>query len=413
MRCIAGMRRLRLLLPPLLVIAATGTGRAESYVPEAGEELDLLIVVDSSPGMADELGALAPQIAALVADISADFTNDDGVDLSLHVAVVTADLGAGSHPLAGCALDGDGAKLQAAPATCNGPTGRFLSREVSAWGEVDANYSGTLAEAVDCMIPRAADGCVVQQPLAAARRALDGTVTDNLGFLRPTAALAILVVSNQEDCSTGSAETLFDPAASDAGPATSYRCAAQGWTCSPPIDGTAQAHTGCYVAAASPLSDLVELQAGIRETKSEPWRIAVGVVRGPSEPVAVAAGPAIAPSCGGDAPRAGSPGLRLDAYANLFDHRFVASVCEDALDPFRDAVHAAVYDPGPPPDGDAGYGWCDGGFGGQDAGDEGGFPFEGDGGCSSGGAGGTRTALILLALMLFRPRSGRCEPRKR
>ena len=36
-----------------------------------------------------------------------DFTNDDGVELSLRVGVVSADLGAGSHPLPGCVAGGE------------------------------------------------------------------------------------------------------------------------------------------------------------------------------------------------------------------------------------------------------------------------------------------------------------------
>jgi MYXO-CTERM domain-containing protein len=389
------MKAARLVLPPLLVIATASTGRAESYVPEEPEELDLLIVVDTSAGMADELAALAPQLGALVEQLSAELTNYDDLAPSLHVGVVSADLGAGPHALPGCVAGGDGAAFVAP----------FLYRNVSGWGDVDQNFEGSLAEAVADMVPTAADGCVVQQPLAAARRALDGTVTDNVGFLRPTAALAVLVITNQEDCSTGDA-SLFDPAAP--GPATSYRCAAQGWTCTPPIDGTPQAHAGCYVAAVSPLDNVWELHQAVRVTKGEPWRIAVGVVRGPSEPVAVVDGPAIAPSCGGDAPRAASPALRVDAYANLFDHRFVGSICEDTLGSFADAVRGAVSDPGPG-DSDGGWSICDGGGWDdpQDAGDEGGFPgFGKGGGCATGGGDGGGV-LLLLALGLLARRAKR------
>lgn len=400
------MRRLRLLLPPLIVIATASTGRAESEAPPPPPiEIDLLIVVDTSPGMAEELAVFAPQIGGLVGEIARS-TSEDFQETSLHVGVVTADLGAGPHALAGCVSGGDGARFAPAPATCNGPTDLFLRHTRSDWGDLDRNYSGTIEEAVDCMIPRVADGCVVQQPLAAANRALDGTVTDNLGFLRPGAALAVLIVTHQEDCSTTDPTTLFDPAS---GPVTSYRCAAQGWTCSPPIDGSTQAHTGCYVAAASPLTAPYEAHLALRQVKSEPWRIAVGVLRGPSEPVATVAGPAIAASCGGGTPRTASPALRVDAFANLFDHRSIGSVCEDLLNPFQDAVYAAANDTGPGPDGDAGHGFCDGGGWGVDSG-EGTFPFQGDG-CSAGGGAGTGAIVILLGLPLLLARRAKRKER--
>lgn len=363
------MHHLRLLLPPLLVMGSASAGRAESAPPPpAPEAIDLLIVVDTSAGMTEERTALAAVIGSMVEDISSSFPNEYGYGASLHVGVITADLGAGPHALPGCVAGGDGAALRAIPAAgCTGPTGAFVSREVDEWGNLTRNFDGELGDAVACIVPRELDGCVVQQPLAAARRALDGTVTDNVGFLRPDATLAILIVTNQEDCSTDDPATLFDPAA--AGPATSYRCAAQGWTCSPPIDGTPQTHASCYVAAMSPLSATYDLHTAIRAVKSEPWKIAVGVLRGPAAPVVTAAGPEIAATCGAGTGRAASPALRVDELAGLFDHSALGSVCEDITEPFELAVQAAANDPGPGPDGDAGHGWCDGGGWGVDSGE--------------------------------------------
>jgi hypothetical protein len=404
------MRRSVLLLSPLLVMAAGRAGRAESWVPPPGAELDLLVVVDSSPAMAEERAALAPALGALVEQVARDLESDHGVGLSLHVGLVTADLGAGPHALPGCVPGGDGGRLRAvASGDCAGPTGAFVVREVDEWGGEIRNFEGELGDAVACIVPRELDGCVVQQPMAAARLALDGTVTDNIGFLRPTAALAILVVSNQEDCSAADAATFFDPAS---GAVTSYRCAAQGWTCTPPIDGTPQSHTGCYPAAGAPLIAPFDLTSAVSAVKSEPWRIAVGVLRGPAEPVHVTAGPAIAPSCGAGAPIAASPALRIDAFAGLFAHAWLGDLCGGDLNPFRDAIYAAIHDPGPAPDGDAGVGWCDGGWSDtHDAGDEGGFPFGGGGGCSAGGGGGLGAALILLGLLRLLARGAQREQR--
>jgi hypothetical protein len=66
-----------------------------------------------------------------------------------------------------------------------------------------------------CVAPRG-DGCAIEQPLEAVLRALAPEATANAGFLRERSLLAIVIVSDQDDCSAADPR-LFDPADAELG----------------------------------------------------------------------------------------------------------------------------------------------------------------------------------------------------
>ena len=78
------------------------------------------------------------------------------------------------------------------------------------------NYSGTLAGAFSAMASLGASGCGFEQPLQAAKNALNNNPA-NAGFLRPNASLALFFVTDEDDCSIshstilGSDTTTFGP----------------------------------------------------------------------------------------------------------------------------------------------------------------------------------------------------------
>jgi len=108
--------------------------------------------------------------------------------------------------------------------------------------------------AFQCMALVGDGGCGMEAPLEGARRALDGHRTENKGFLRPGAALAVIFITDEEDCSVQMArrnETA--PPTKDCQPGqpeswdcfnTDYRCLARSMQCDQPMSAQGP-HTNC------------------------------------------------------------------------------------------------------------------------------------------------------------------------
>src|SRR6185369_11195619 len=120
------------------------------------------------------------------------------------------------------------------------------------------------------------DGCGFEQHLGAARLALDvDQPLENEGFLRPDAILGLVVLADEDDCSTRAATDLFEPSTSRYGAQGSFRCAEYGHLCNgapPPRTGGAVA--GCHAAEGAgkltPVADYVTFFKGL---KAQPERV--------------------------------------------------------------------------------------------------------------------------------------------
>ena len=160
---------------------------------------------------------------------------------SLHLAVISTDLGAGDGSVAGCDATGgkNGIFQYTARGTCPtsglDPGATFIS-------DIDGvrNYSGNLADVFSCIAALGESGCGFEHQLAAITRALgaDGRAApaENQGFLRPDAFLVIVVVSDEDDCSAPPDSPLFDTTAnttleSPLGPPGNFRCNEFGHLC--------------------------------------------------------------------------------------------------------------------------------------------------------------------------------------
>jgi len=88
--------------------------------------------------------------------------------------------------------------------------------------------------AFQCIAKLGTQGCGYEHSLESARRALDPQSNINPGFLRDDAFLAIVFITDEDDCSARNPQ-LFDPtqaALTDPlGPLTSFRCFEFGITC--------------------------------------------------------------------------------------------------------------------------------------------------------------------------------------
>ena len=193
------------------------------------DRADILFVVDNSASMgdkqrrfADALRDAEPLLHALG---------------SVHVAMVTTDLGAGTLDEWGCHGRGDGATLRirgsGAGADC--PSVMRVAAATDDWLDLDFNAGtsnvagGRIGDALGCLIRAGTHGCAFEQPLEAARSALARSRAAQDGFLRDDALLLVVFVTDEDDCSVAGAGSLFDPSATMLwGPMSSFRCARAG-----------------------------------------------------------------------------------------------------------------------------------------------------------------------------------------
>lgn len=304
------------------LVLAGCTHDIEAYKPldvQPARELDVLFVLDDSTDrgrydqMAQQLDVLQSQLASV-----------DGQLPSLHVGVVTTDLGTSSTDddvplrptIMGCFGYGKEAKLQKFTSTI---TDTFLSDERDGSGGRTKNYSGDLATELAKLtnpnMPPA--GCEIEQPMEAMRRALDPST--NPGFVRDGALLSVVFLTNEDDCSlkTGA---LLEPLDATLGPLTSFRCTREGVICDPDDPARPGRHVNCrpredsrFVAH---VGDYVDFLANLKPDRAD---VTVTAVAGPTQDFIVRdfGQPLLHPSCQGPGGLA-VPAVRLGALASQF-----------------------------------------------------------------------------------------------
>jgi len=187
---------------------------------EPTTEVDVLLVVDSTDSMAPAREALAEAFGAFTAALETGDLNDDGgqdrpIPESVHVAVITADLGLDvdfAIPTCGAPLTGDDGVLQTAGLVsvpgCLPEHARY-----QVFGSREPGTARQVASDTACIVRAIGGGCAYRRPLEAAVRALDplfGRGADaNAGFVREHSEIAVIVLSDADDCSAMSA--LYDP----------------------------------------------------------------------------------------------------------------------------------------------------------------------------------------------------------
>lgn len=306
--------------------------------PLAGPRaVDLLIVLDRTASMADQDARLPEQAQALINVLN---TIPGGLP-DMHLAVVTTDLGAAGVP--GCTDGGDRAVLVDGE-RC-GIAGRFLSDAPAADGARVRNHQGTTADAFVCLLDLPRSTCPVSQPLAAIVRALDGSVPANTGFRRHHAELAVVVVTDGDDCSLVDPAALAEAAgATDVEAAVDFACFARGAACAPVDPATLGPHRDCLPRADLGLIDVDATMRHLTRTLApDPRLIIFSTLTGGAD-VFVGPGPRLMPTCldGGAGPAAR---LRAALIPNQTTH---GSLCDrdwsDVLVLFAELL-GGVYDP--------------------------------------------------------------------
>jgi hypothetical protein len=422
--------------------------------------VDILVMVDNSSSMTSMQEKMVAQIPSFIASLEA-------LPLGLpniHLAVVSSDLGAPGDSTAGinCTPVGDNGVFQSAPRSAglfSMCTNTTLTAGATFISNVDgvANYSGKLADVFSCIALLGSSGCGFEHQLASVARALgaDGNPppAQNQGFLRADAELAIILLTNEDDCSAPATTKLYSlnggtqDLSNPLGPIANYRCNQFGHLCNDPSSATpgalespplvrpsdatgnppALVMTNCESNDSStglltPLSQLID---GIKALKAEPdYDIVVGAIMSPTTPYIVewlpSSGqpaneiwPAVEHSCGPTSDGSfGDPGVRIAQWVQAFgDNGVTASICDGSYAPafqliaskigahLKGAVSGAGgqsgLDSGAGATGQGGAGAIGAGFGG--AGMGGGGTTDGSdaggglagGGGSGGGGGGT------------------------
>jgi hypothetical protein len=357
---------MRTTLPILL--AALGCGGGGQSPPDAdvrqtvaeittSRALDLLFVIDDSGGMADHQARLAQSFPVLVNELA----SQAGGLPDLHVGVISTDMGTkasgsaspappvGQIGAGGCAATGKGGNLTVNSAPV---TGAFLSDIGQSDGTRVRNYTGDLVTAVSTMMRLGASGCGFEQPLAAMRAALDGNPS-NAGFLRPEGLLAIVILTDEDDCSIRDV-AMFGPDSAALGPRQSFRCTRFGVTCAiggatPDDMNSVGVKDQCTASSASHLDDVAEFRNFLVALKADASNVFVASIMGSPDPVAVelrtinnTSQPALAHSCTlqtASGPLPSDPGVRLRTFVEgLQDRSAFTTICQDDFSPILQQV---------------------------------------------------------------------------
>jgi hypothetical protein len=346
--------------------------QSRAFTHQMIRDVDVLFVVDVAPGMAPLLERLRASFSAFtdtLRDLPAGYP-------SLHVAIVSADVGAGMWQDPGCSVGGDRGVFWSVPrgacASTGLPAGQsFFSVESGTAGKTNFDPAKSLADALSCVAPRDDAGCLFPHPLASALRALgaDGQPAppENAGFLRPGAFLSIVLVTNQDDCSAPPDSQIFDPSSmfvgDPLGPLTSFRCAEFGLSCGGKAISrtTAGRLVGCQSAEDGILLRVSDVVARLGALKADPNRVLVAALSGPPDPFVVeldppalprdqSPWPSLAPSCtSGDGLVSARPGVRVEQWVYAFGHNgLLAKACDDVAGSLHDVATSIAEVLGPP-----------------------------------------------------------------
>jgi hypothetical protein len=270
--------------------------------------VDIVFMIDDSSSMRlaqDSLRKSLPTFMTRLQDAPYGLPN-------IHVAVVSQDMGAGDGSVSGCNATGgkNGIFQYTARGSCTTTNLQAGATYISNVGGV-ANYTGSVEDVFSCIAALGEGGCGFEHQFAAILRALgaDGQAApaENEGFLRADAYLAIIMLTNEDDCSERPGVKLFDTGtnttvASQFGPPANFRCNEFGHMCDSGSGSYAHpsrvapnndvAAMVTYVSCRSNeqesfLLSVADTANRIKALKSDPSQVAVVSIQGPAIPYTV------------------------------------------------------------------------------------------------------------------------------
>ena len=274
----------------------TINGVVQSVPVNPQRALDLLILIDDSPSMREEQAKLAEQVPRLVNLLLTGGIDEDGVSMpvgefpaveSLHVGVITPDLGYSTepptdytagvefNPTAACSSTGKAGFMQVkglagTPQECTAQTPPEGTLYLDRPTDADANYDMQFVSDVECVTGQQ-DGCGFEQQLEAIL-ASDRNQT-NAGFNRDGALLAVIMITDEDDCST------TDPRVFDVDPRSDALNPYQGPFADSPTDSLVQFNLRCWEHKQA-LQQIQRYVDGIANLKSDPSQVVFAAITG-------------------------------------------------------------------------------------------------------------------------------------
>lgn len=316
-------------------------------------DLDLLFVIDDSPSMQDKQANLAANFPAFINVLS----SLPGGLPNLHLGVISTDMGTkgteapplgtnvGQVGNGGCGGAGKNGNLLTNGAPVSGT---FISDTKASDGSRLRNYTGTLDSVFAQMARLGAGGCGFEQPLSAMKAALDNNPA-NAGFLRPSALLGVVFLTDEDDCSIKT-PSMFGPDSATLGPLQSFRCTRFGVTCS--VGGTTSdamnqvgAKSGCTgTTGAMFMTDVAPFATFLKTLKGDTRLVVTAAIMGTTTPFAVelrtppgggTAMAAVAHSCtytGAQGLEVADPPARIKQFLDLFPNANASeTICQRNL----------------------------------------------------------------------------------
>jgi hypothetical protein len=276
----------------------------KQFVQAINRKLDVIFMIDNSKSMDDFQAVLARNLQSFMEPLE----TLPGGPPDLHLGIVSSSMGASRFGpnIPGCGpetLQSDDGAFQTAPRNPAGcargalrsPEEKFIKANVA--GNNFADPQSTVAEVFSCMAYLGATGCGFEHQLFAIQRALeradDPNDARNGGFLREDAYLAIVMLTNEDDCSAPSSNLFDDSQTKNSdmwgGLQTGYRCVEFGYLCNgqrPPRNITGPTPLGSCTSAEDK-GELLSVKAMAEFVKQfkpdDPGKIFVAALLGPTD----------------------------------------------------------------------------------------------------------------------------------
>ena len=257
-------------------------------------KIDLLFMIDDSSSMT----GLQTKLTTRFPDFIDTLDNVTGGRPDMHIATISSSLGAGIFGnVMGCmpGHPGNDEGSFQVPALCSMVHAGERYLKASAVAGTN-NFDGDLAAAFTCIASLGATGCGFEHQFASTQEALTRSLTKgdpNEGFLRPDAFLAVIMLTNEDDCSVPPTSMLFDPnqvSLSDPlGGLSGYRCNEFGHLCNgvqpPHVVSGPTTLNNCVSAEDAPSGQLVTVKDFTeflyKLKPGEPGKILTAALAGP------------------------------------------------------------------------------------------------------------------------------------
>ena len=165
---------------------------------DACQRMDILVVVDDSGSMAEEQGNLATNFPRFI-EVLDGYTTSSGAPLDYRIGVTTTGKPTNTeisfppmYMFPPMTISEDGPNGELLMSSSCGMTRRWIER-------TDPDVAGTFS----CIAQVGTEGSSVEMPLLMTQRAIRERVLDgtNAGFLREDALLAVVILTDENDCS--------------------------------------------------------------------------------------------------------------------------------------------------------------------------------------------------------------------